>query len=358
MGKVKRGGAVGPRRSTRKGKKSQERTQGERQETMERVEVLDSSVPAPNPPPQELIYQRPPSDLQGYPQVCQTSQVFQPAQLYQPPQMHFGPQSSMYYGAQPCPSTSGMQAATVPAPSGDMESGECQLNQPLRPLSGVHDPLGVYLSQATREKIMKGQYVNMYYMLDRQGEKEAGEGTSYHQAHVGSDSKLLLKEVRPKQIRNINEWTSAFHVYMYVYLQAHPSRALELLKYCENIRFAARAGGDSWIRYDHEFRLRMGAAPTRCWGSVDTELWCLLIRPTGRPGQSYLSTDVSSASQGKQGKGKLKYCFRFQDGKCEKGADCRFAKGHICRKCQSKSHGDKACKKASPEDKGSNSSQY
>ena len=50
-----------------------------------------------------------------------------------------------------------------------------------------------------------------------------------------------------KKIDNLDKWLSAFHVFMAIFLEKHPSRAAELLKYAETIRLASiQFSGFGW----------------------------------------------------------------------------------------------------------------
>ncbi len=77
-------------------------------------------------------------------------------------------------------------------------------------------------------------------MLDRDGDDD--ELDPAYTAYVGMGQNIEFERAKPKYIQNIGDWTTAFHVFMYLYLQANPTSALEMLRYCEVIRFAACQG--------------------------------------------------------------------------------------------------------------------
>ena len=91
-----------------------------------------------------------------------------------------------------------------------------------------------------------------------------------------------------KKIDSIDKWLSAFHTFMAVYLEKHPARAGELLKYAETIRAASHQfPGLGWRAYDEQFRLRRAADPASSWADMDLELWVTVAAMSGGLGASY-----------------------------------------------------------------------
>ena len=115
-------------------------------------------------------------------------------------------------------------------------------------------PLGLFVSQALKEKIWKGEFVQLGALL-------VVEEPAYSEvpmSFVQVDGQVCLKPMQAKgqQIVSIDQWTSAFFVFMTIYLERHPSRAVELIKYVDLIRkLATRFGGKGWLNYDRDFRM-------------------------------------------------------------------------------------------------------
>ncbi|KAJ8307433.1 hypothetical protein KUTeg_015517 [Tegillarca granosa] len=54
--------------------------------------------------------------------------------------------------------------------------------------------------------------------------------------------------------------------------------ALDLLKYCSTIRWAAsKVPGPAWRQYDEQFRLHRAKKPSKSWARLDLDLWLLFI---------------------------------------------------------------------------------
>lgn len=203
------------------------------------------------------------------------------------------------------------------------------------PNESAHDALGLHLTPQTREKVIQGQYINLYRLLPLSENRERGEwGERFeYRAALGQEGGLEFKPFLNKQVRNIEEWTTAFIIYMYIYCGSHPEKMLSLLKYMANVRLGAtQYGGFGWRKYDEEFRLRLSANPSKSFGIVDTELWLLYMKSDGR-GDQWLGGQSSNANfrgswQPKQ-KGAILYCYNFQEhSTCSYGNKCRFA--HKC----------------------------
>ena len=131
-----------------------------------------------------------------------------------------------------------------------------------------------------KTKIVNGEYVDFAVLLEKsesckqQDIEDADDGLAMMFSRGG---KVLLKNNKAKkQITSIYSWTSAFFIFSSIYLQAHPTRALELINYAHLIRtIASRFWGWGWRSYDQQFRMRQQSHPQRSWSIIDGELWSL-----------------------------------------------------------------------------------
>ena len=74
-----------------------------------------------------------------------------------------------------------------------------------------------------------------------------------------------------------NEWIDAFLLYITVFIEHHPNRIKELLKYMHTIRLSAKRWPKGWTLYDLQFRLRKSVSPHSSWAVIDSELWHLYM---------------------------------------------------------------------------------
>lgn len=133
-------------------------------------------------------------------------------------------------------------------------------------------PLGKFVDPGLKVKIWRGEFIDLPLLLSNTGTGGATQPLSL----FNIDGQLCLKSqaVKPKEIYNIEKWTAAFFVFMSIYLQQHPQRAIELIKYTDLIRnLAQRFPGTGWVMYDKEFRLEQAIDPTRSWAHYDSDLF-------------------------------------------------------------------------------------
>ena len=163
---------------------------------------------------------------------------------------------------------------------------------------------------------------------------------------------------KPKAILNIDKWTSAFFVFTSIFLEKHPQRAVEMIKYTDLIRkLAFRFGGFGWVNYDREFRLEQAQNPARSWATYDGDLFLeKLAMPVfsnqrqnfrgqssrfphsraGFPSQLSQSQNSKAGFQNREG-----VCFAFnKQRKCFRKA-CKWA--HKCSICFQPTHPASAC---------------
>ncbi len=240
-------------------------------------------------------------------------------------------------------------------------------------LSSVCEPLAANVSQSMKVKIINSEYVDFGQLLDF--EERSTEEPRDMKLVVDENGTFIWKPNKPKkQITSIFGWTSAFLIFSSIFLQAHPHRAQELLKYAQIVRTAAaRFGGFNsnrmgWYAYDKQWRLRQACHPQRSWGVLDNELWSMYVAtPVQNRGyqqrfqqdqqglgiQNFRPFNQRYRFQSKRGgfttntwRGNAmsqNLCFNFNKSECTR-KNCPFK--HKCAKCQDGSHGAEKCKKS------------
>jgi hypothetical protein len=105
-----------------------------------------------------------------------------------------------------------------------------------------------------------------------------------------------------------------------VLIENHPSKAIELLRYIYIIRnIAEERPSSTWLLYDQQFRLRVSRNPTKCWASIDGELWL-----------RFITTFVNSTINYTQRTSTL-HCYDYNyKGSCNR-LNCQYK--HTCIKC-------------------------
>lgn len=244
-------------------------------------------------------------------------------------------------------------------------SSSCNIDQLSMPnqVSSICSPISFGLPHTLKGKIVNGDYVDFAQLLDN--EVKGGEPFDM-KLTVDDKGSIVWKSCKPKhQITTIHSWTSAFLVYSSVFLEGHPNRVQELLKYAHVIRTAAsRFDGWGWRTYDIQFRMRQQQHPQRSWALLDGELWAMYIAAPQQRGFSAQQKSFSPRFPQSGGAHSLfrspfqkgtsiyqqkwkeaaaqKVCFQFNKSGCSR-SKCIF--NHKCITCQSTSHGAQSCKK-------------
>ena len=97
---------------------------------------------------------------------------------------------------------------------------------------------------------------------------------------VNNDSTLKVEKRanNKKKISNIEEWTTAFNLFMKIFVDKFPSKASELISYMGLIRYAAFYHQSlGWYLYDQKFRHKVSNDKSLNWGAVDIQLWMMIF---------------------------------------------------------------------------------
>ncbi|CAG2205846.1 unnamed protein product [Mytilus edulis] len=129
--------------------------------------------------------------------------------------------------------------------------------------SSVHDTVGEHVSFKIKEKIWEGKFIELHSLLRTQKEmEEVDEGDLKLKR-----GKICIEKRSSGVYLSINEWTSAFMIFMSVYIENYCTRQQELLKYMRDIRLAATRS-ENWATYDEQFRLKVEKNPNLSWGNI------------------------------------------------------------------------------------------
>ena len=162
------------------------------------------------------------------------------------------------------------------------------------PLVSVCAPLGMSIPKVMKTKIINGEYVDFALLLEKNDPciKQHEELEQGMALAVSQGGQIVWKRNKPKQvITSIHSWTTAFLIFSSIFVEAHPTRAQELLRYAHLIRtIHARFGGWGWRSYDQQFRMRQESHPQNSWSIIDGELWSVYVT----------SSNVSSSNRFQQ----------------------------------------------------------
>lgn len=211
-------------------------------------------------------------------------------------------------------------------------------------LRSVCDSLGLHLSSVTKGKIHKGEFVDLGSLLTPPG--TAPPSFSFSLIQEGQQIVLGQQLPKPPTIMSIEQWTSAFIIFMSVYLEVHNDRAIEMLQYMDIVRSAAQQyGGMGWRTYDIQFRLKQSMQPSKSWSAIDSELWLrVLLAPASRnfrpSAGSFAGLQQQSRSEPPSSR-PTGICWAFNGtGGCKR-TNCAFQ--HRCSTCRKFGHAATKC---------------
>lgn len=178
----------------------------------------------------------------------------------------------------------------------------------------ILSPLGFHLSNSTKDKIWKGDFIDILSLLPSQKEYYS----CIDKDKLDEDKKRLVA-------RTFNNWLQAFMIYASIMCERIPERSPGLFQHMDVILEAYRnVGGLAWFYYDESFRQKLSVHPSMQWSQKDVWLWLNLFVPQ-KPPAPHLNNTLSSASTGSYRKG---ICFAFNDAQCKWPNSCRFR--HKC----------------------------
>lgn len=134
------------------------------------------------------------------------------------------------------------------------------------PLGGIALPLGDHLLPATIEKILHGEFVDLFSLLYRELEKKDKD-------QLDDREKDILK--RRKFDRTLAIWLLGFLIYVNVIATHNLWRSMAVFQYVDIIyKSFSHFIGAFWHRYGGEFHMRAATNPSLSWDQVHPQL-CL-----------------------------------------------------------------------------------
>ena len=141
---------------------------------------------------------------------------------------------------------------------------------PKQIFSSVAVSLSSRVSSKVKAKIWSNEYLDFGTLLSFSPNNQ-----KYSLSLASSDGEttrphLTLEPSQPvKKIQTINQWLSAFNIFVAIYSEKLPTDTPKLIKYCEIIvRDIAAKPGD-WLYYDEQFRFIRQMAPAQYpWDAI------------------------------------------------------------------------------------------
>ena len=202
--------------------------------------------------------------------------------------------------------------------------------------------MGSHLDDATIKKIINHEFVIFSKLLPHDHLHLEDEQVQRMEL-INKNGMTFWSPVSNKDlnggITSFSKWETAFRVFSNIYSTHYPLKAGELLQFSHVIHTASLTyHWENVYLYDREFRYHMSKHPQRSWSVILQQAWNLRLKDKLR----------YESHGGDHSKGKSKeICKRFNRGKCNLGASCKF--DHRCLGCGKFGHGIHICRKCKSE---------
>ncbi|PIO30965.1 hypothetical protein AB205_0195640, partial [Aquarana catesbeiana] len=170
-------------------------------------------------------------------------------------------------------------------------------------------PLGAHLKAEVKEKIWKGEYVEIFTLLPL--EKFNLDRLKPEERKKEDEEKRRYRLIP----RTFSNWLQAFAILASVVGEKAPEHCSTLFVYLDAISEAHRTyGGVAWLRYDEQFRQRMAVRQSLRWDHKDISLWMKLMTAARAPNQFFQAGVGGSAAPGQPTDKKWGFCWQFNEG--------------------------------------------
>ena len=202
-----------------------------------------------------------------------------------------------------------------------------------------------HVDSITREKIVKGEYIDFAKLLPR--DKIMNDEPQRMEMVTKDGHIYWTPAIDNQKIFNFARWEQSFRIYSNVYCQAYPQRSSELLQYNHLIHTASLSFvWDNVYKYNIDFRLHMSRFPRRSWSIILQQAWSVHLKDRLKRfgnNESNRNQKGSSSQHKTLDDGWGNICKRFNKGKCTFGVGCKFE--HRCKYCKKFGHGMHICRK-------------
>ena len=197
-----------------------------------------------------------------------------------------------------------------------------QVNPPLSIDEGI--PLGANTPFRIKQKIWSDQFFDLRSLLPNH--KESSVSIQIEQSSLS----FTTPTSKSTNALSIEQWTTAFHIFMAIYIEKNPQEAPHLLKYVSVIREIAATNGDAaWRHYDETFR-KLRQSHTLPWQRTISEL--MVSACTIHRSKQLFRNNFRPRFNDKY----TKFCFNFNNGaKCGSNP-CPYK--HACQTCGNSGH--------------------
>ena len=135
--------------------------------------------------------------------------------------------------------------------------------QPKQIFTSVSVSLSSRVGSKIKAKIWANEYVEFGALLASTPQVDKYALSMTPSTAPSKQPRLTLEPYHAtKKVSNIQQWVSAFNIFVSVYTERYQSETPQLMKYCEVVRDISLSNGD-WLWYDEQFRYLRQSAPEK-----------------------------------------------------------------------------------------------
>ncbi|OWF49023.1 hypothetical protein KP79_PYT25806 [Mizuhopecten yessoensis] len=199
-------------------------------------------------------------------------------------------------------------------------------------VDSISRPLDMFVDLKVKSKIFADEFIDFGLLIKRSPQEKEPL-----RVEMQGQQLVLCQNNKPAHIKSIEQWLSAFHIFVAIYIQAHPQATPGLMKYADVIQtIHRRSGFAAAIHYDNNFRMWHQLVPTAPWHITHSEFY---MEATAI---GLKALCPQQPFQGQKPNTRIKkVCWAYdKHGRCSKGARCKFL--HGCSICGGK-HQQRNC---------------
>ena len=180
-------------------------------------------------------------------------------------------------------------------------------------------PIDIRVPDSVKQKIWANEYVELSQLLKPQ------EWDQYDisMSNINNGPSLCLKPKRHSKLNSIDQWISAFNIYMSIYISKYTDQSKSMIKYIEMIRSISKNGGD-FISFDEDVRYLRQSEPSP-WDTFHSQLYVDSLLK-----HKLKNTNVQVSNQKQTMFVPKGHCFAYHRGDGCSG--CQFS--HRCPQCK------------------------
>ncbi|XP_033758500.1 uncharacterized protein LOC117340829 [Pecten maximus] len=135
-------------------------------------------------------------------------------------------------------------------------------------IHSISRPLGMHVDTKIIMKFLADEFIDFGLLIQKSAD------TEHFKIQLHGTELAIVPKQKSFSIRNIEQWLSAFHVFVAIYVQTHPRAISSLMKHAGIVQTLHRRSGiAAALNYDCNFRQWHQFYPHASWGDMHSEFY-------------------------------------------------------------------------------------